>query len=44
MHLASALVARAAIAGVQLLSLDDRAKPAGQQLGFALQPRAAGRG
>lgn len=38
MHLASALAARSAIAGVELLSLDDRVRGAGAQLGFRLQP------
>jgi predicted nucleic acid-binding protein len=37
-HLASALAARAGVAGVELLSLDDRVRRAGQQLGFRLQP------
>ncbi len=37
-HLASALAARAGVAGVTLLSLDDRIRRAGQQLGFHLQP------
>jgi predicted nucleic acid-binding protein len=37
-HLASALAARAGVAGVELLSLDDRIRRAGQQLGFRLQP------
>ena len=38
MHLASALAARAGVAGVELLSLDDRVRRAGRQLGFRLQP------
>jgi predicted nucleic acid-binding protein len=38
LHLASALAARAGVAGVELLSLDDRVRRAGQQLGFRLQP------
>lgn len=37
-HLASALVARSAIAGLQLLSLDDRIRAAARRLGFQLQP------
>ena len=37
-HLASALAARSALAGVDLLSLDDRIRRAGEQLGFRLQP------
>ena len=37
-HLASALAARSGVAGVQLLSLDDRIRRAGEQLGFRLQP------
>ena len=37
-HLSSALAARAGVAGVQLLSLDERVRRAGQQLGFRLQP------
>ncbi len=35
-HLASALVARSAIPGIALLSLDDRVRHCGRQLGFAL--------
>ncbi len=38
-HLASALAARSAVPGVELLSLDDRIRWSGQQLGFRLQPR-----
>jgi predicted nucleic acid-binding protein len=38
MHLASALAARSGVARVQLLSLDDRIRRAGAQLGFRLQP------
>lgn len=38
MHLASALAARSGVAGVELLSLDDRVRRAGAQLGFRLQP------
>ncbi|MGH8218834.1 MAG: PIN domain-containing protein [Steroidobacteraceae bacterium] len=37
-HLASALAARAAVAGLALLSLDDRIRGAGKKLGFALMP------
>jgi predicted nucleic acid-binding protein len=37
-HLASALTARSGVAGVELLSLDDRVRRAGAQLGFRLQP------
>lgn len=37
-HLASALTARSGVAGVELLSLDDRVRRAGEQLGFRLQP------
>jgi predicted nucleic acid-binding protein len=37
-HLASALTARSGVAGVDLLSLDDRVRRAGAQLGFRLQP------
>ena len=38
LHLASALAARSGVAGVELLSLDDRIRRAGEQLGFRLQP------
>jgi len=37
-HLASALAARSAIAGLELLSLDGRIRTAAGQLGFSLQP------
>ena len=37
-HLATALVARSAIPGTELLSLDERIRRAGKQLGFRLQP------
>lgn len=37
-HLASALAVRATIPSVELLSLDDRIRRAGKQLGFSLQP------
>jgi uncharacterized protein len=38
-HLASALAARSVVPGVELLSLDDRIREAGAQLGFTLQPQ-----
>ena len=38
-HLASALAVRSTVPGVELLSLDDRIRRAGEQLGFRLQPR-----
>jgi predicted nucleic acid-binding protein len=38
LHLASALAARAAAAGIELLSLDDRIRAVGRRLGFRLQP------
>lgn len=38
LHLASALTARTAVAGLVLLSLDDRIRDAGQRLGFPLLP------
>ena len=38
LHLATALTARAVIAGIELLSLDDRIRAAGRRLGFRLQP------
>jgi predicted nucleic acid-binding protein len=37
-HLASALAVRSAVAGIELLSLDDRIRHSGKQLGFRLQP------
>jgi hypothetical protein len=37
-HLASALAARSALAGVHLLSLDDRIRTAARGLGLQLQP------
>src|SRR5713226_6194075 len=37
-HLASALAVRSTVPGVELLSLDDRIRRAGEQLGFHLQP------
>lgn len=38
-HLASALAVRATLPDVELLSLDDRIRRAGKQLGFRPQPR-----
>ncbi len=38
LHLASALAGRAALPGLELLSLDDRIRKVGKQLGFRLQP------
>ena len=38
LHLASALAVRSEISGMELLSLDDRIRRAGEQLGFQLQP------
>jgi predicted nucleic acid-binding protein len=38
LHLAAALVTRSSVAGVELLSLDDRIRRAGAELGFQLQP------
>ncbi|PYU28557.1 MAG: hypothetical protein DMG32_02300 [Acidobacteria bacterium] len=38
-HLASALAVRSAVPGVELLSLDDRIRESGRQLGFRLQPK-----
>ena len=37
-HLASAIVARSAIAGLEILSLDDRIRGAARRLGMPLQP------
>jgi predicted nucleic acid-binding protein len=37
-HLASALAVRSVVPGVQLLSLDDRIRRSGEQLGFRLKP------
>ena len=37
-HLATALVARSAVPGIALLSLDDRVRRGGRQLGFELLP------
>jgi predicted nucleic acid-binding protein len=38
LHLAAALAVRSSLAGLELLSLDDRIRRAGRQLGFRLQP------
>lgn len=38
-HLASALAVRSTVPGVELLTLDDRIRRAGELLGFRLQPR-----
>jgi predicted nucleic acid-binding protein len=38
-HLASALVARSAAPGLELLTLDDRVRAAAKRLGFSLQPQ-----
>lgn len=38
LHLASALAARAAVASVEFLSLDDRVRRVSKQLGFRVQP------
>lgn len=37
-HSATALVARSAVLGIALLSLDDRVRRCGRQLGFELLP------
>jgi predicted nucleic acid-binding protein len=37
-HLASVLVARSAVAGLELLSLDDRIRKAAERLGLRLRP------
>jgi predicted nucleic acid-binding protein len=37
-HLASALAVRSAVPNMELLSLDDRIRRAGERLGFHLQP------
>ncbi|PYU52897.1 MAG: VapC toxin family PIN domain ribonuclease [Acidobacteria bacterium] len=37
-HLASALAVRSTVPSVEILSLDDRIRRAGEQLGFRLQP------
>jgi predicted nucleic acid-binding protein len=38
LHLASALVARSAVPGLQLLSLDDRLRRRAKALGFGIVP------
>jgi hypothetical protein len=38
LHLASALTARAAVAGLKFLSLDDRLRASAQKLGLSLLP------
>ena len=38
-HLASALVARSAVAGLELLSLDDRVRKASRRLGLTVCPK-----
>lgn len=38
LHLASALVARSAAPGLEVLSLDDRIRTAAKKLGFSVQP------
>lgn len=38
LHLASALQAAAAVSGLELLSLDQRVRRSGRELGFRLQP------
>jgi len=38
-HLASALAVRSAVPGIELLSLDDRIRQSGKQLGFRLHPQ-----
>lgn len=38
LHLAAALAVRSVVPGLELLSLDDRIRRAGEQLGFKLQP------
>lgn len=40
-HLSSALIGRAAVAGLALLSLDARIRSAGRRLGFQLLPSSA---
>jgi predicted nucleic acid-binding protein len=42
-HLASALAVRSVVPGVELLSLDDRIRRAGVQLGFRVQPASLSR-
>jgi hypothetical protein len=38
-HLASVLVARSAVAGLELLSLDNRIRDVGKKLGLTLLPK-----
>jgi predicted nucleic acid-binding protein len=38
-HLASALVARSALSGLEVLSLDDRIRTVAKKLGFRVQPQ-----
>jgi predicted nucleic acid-binding protein len=38
-HLASAIAARSAVAGVKVLSLDERVRRTARQLGFGLEPQ-----
>lgn len=40
LHLSAALAVRSAVPDVELLSLDDRLRRAGQQLGLGLQPES----
>ena len=42
LHLASALVARSAVPGLEILSLDHRVRISGRHLGFGLQPAGIG--
>ncbi len=42
LHLASAVYARRSLPGLTMLSLDERVRGAGQQLGFELLPPATG--
>lgn len=37
-HLASLLVARSAVVGIRLLSLDERVRQAAKRLGIAVEP------
>jgi hypothetical protein len=37
-HLASAVVARSAVAGLELLSLEDRIRKAGRRVGLRVRP------
>jgi hypothetical protein len=38
-HLASALLARSAVAGLDVLSLDDRLRKAAERLGLGVRPQ-----